>query len=131
MASSLDLESQLTFGDAEGLAWWLQVHANQHAKYVAKLTNTYQATAPGVQLLDQVALVDWVKAMAEGPQGRMTEALRNWLLDHERLHAAELKSIGGPTETGLSTVDFRDPQQFYGWMFDHIQLHDAEDPILT
>jgi hypothetical protein len=130
MSSVLDLESQLAFGDVEGLRWWFKTHADQHAAYVTKLQANYRVTPPSVDLLDQRALTDWLAAMAEGRQGKITPQLGGWLLDHERLHQAELAALGGPTELGISTVDFRDPEQFYGWMLDHIQLHDAEDPLL-
>jgi len=131
MSGTLDLESQLAFGDTDGLRWWFQTHAAQHSSYVAKLQANYGVTPPGVDLLDQRALADWITAMQDGPEGKVSLQLAGWLLDHERLHQAELSALNGPTELGISTVDFRDPEQFYGWMLDHIQLHDAEDPLLS
>lgn len=128
---NLALQSQLAFNDAEGLLFWAQAHLEAHQSYVKKLVATYSRTPPSFDLEDEGAFTDWVEAMRKGPEGFMTDRLRNWLLAHDRLHQTELAALKYTGPTNITTVDFRNEDQFYGWMLDHQQLHDAEDAALT
>jgi hypothetical protein len=130
MASILDLESQLAFGHAEGLMFWFNAHAQQHSNYVTKLTQTYKVVPPSTPLRDQGAMRDWIEAMQQGEQGHMTNQLQEWLLAHEKLHLVELTAIGDVSPIDISTVDFRVADEFYDWMYNHIQMHDTQDGLL-
>ena len=128
--AALALESQMPFNSPEALAHWFQSHAASHDSYVPKLSNTYKISPPSVDLLDQGSLQDWAMAMADPQKSKMTPRLMTWLRIHEQLHSAELSVLQGTVELGLSTVDFRSQDEFYGWVYDHQQLHDFEDTIL-
>jgi hypothetical protein len=128
---NLALQSQTAFGDADGLLFWAQAHEESHQSYVKKLVATYSIKPPSFDLIDEGAMADWIEAMRKGPEGFMTDRLRNWLLAHDRMHQAELAALKYTGPTNITTADFRNEDQFYGWMLDHQQLHDAEDTVLT
>jgi hypothetical protein len=128
--SILALDSQMPFSDAEGLKVWFLDHAQRHAQYVAKLQANYHVLPPSVDLQDEGSVNDWTAAMRDKDEGRMTERLTNWLQTHEQLHSVELTAIGQGSTISLTTVDFRNAQQFYDWMTYHESLHDLQDTVL-
>lgn len=126
----LDLDSQMNFGDDEGLKVWFHDHQVQHQMYVAKLTGAYNTQPPSFDLIDDGAINDWISAMKKKKEGVLTPRLLTWMQAHERLHSVELNAIGSGTTISLSTSDFRDDGQFYDWMTYHQDLHDLQDTVL-
>jgi len=119
----------IPFGNREALFIWMFEHAMIHHRYAANLFLRYGVQPPLFDLVDQLAAQDWASAMSE--RTGMTPALHEWLLAHTRLHQAESVPLNLATPPDLTTVDFRDEQQFYDWMDDHQALHDAQDLFLS
>ncbi len=129
--SQLDISSQMTFGDVQGLRQWFLEHAIAHQNYARNLALKYKADSPLFDLADQGCMADWGVAMAQGKDGQITQRITNWLLAHNAIHTTELTVTGAAQPIDLTQVDFRDQDQFYDWMANHILLHDIEDQVLS
>jgi hypothetical protein len=129
--SQLDVDALMPFGNREALMVFFQDHAIAHQHYAVNLQKLFHVQPPLFDLVDPGAAEDWALAMEQGEDGQMTPRIFAWLQAHDRLHQAELVAIGVTTPVELSNVDFRYPDQFYGWMYDHISLHDSQDTVLA
>lgn len=121
----------IPFANREALFVWALEHAMTHQRYASKLATKFGIQPPLFDLIDLRTMADWAQAMEQRDKGQMTSAMHSWLLAHTRLHQAEAAPLNLASPPDLTTVDFRDEQQFYDWMDDHQALHDAQDLVLT
>lgn len=130
MTSQLDLDSLMEFGDTTGLYIWMNDHAARHILFAQNLQSRYSFQSPLFDIGDPECAKEWALAMQQKQDGQMTPRITAWLQAHQAVHLAELVTIGGGEPPDLVTVDFRDADQFYNWMSNHISLHDIEDEAL-
>lgn len=133
---NIDFDSQMIFGDKEGLSSFLLTHRFAHNEIQAFLKVKKGVDFSTFGLTDGAAEDEWAALMKAGIDGKKVgkppEALRDWLQRHAELHIAEYNAIlgTGTQAPDLSQVDFSVPSEFYDWMYAHQSMHDYEQQVL-
>jgi hypothetical protein len=119
---SIDLVSQMSFGDAMALRDWMFVHRLEHNRFAQVLANRGVAPVPGG--VDSPSATEaWIRMMQD-PESPIERSVIDWLQTHNTLHQSEFDALGFGQAPDIEDVDFRDASQFYDWMFAHTLIHD-------
>jgi hypothetical protein len=123
---NIDLDSQMRYGDTEGLRNFLLHHQQIHSQIQTAIFARTGALLPS--LLPSSAAEDaWIAVMRSTVSGQPApspHALIDWLQFHSDLHNQEYSALGQGQAPDLSVADFSKPDQFEDWMYAHQQLHD-------
>jgi hypothetical protein len=127
VAVNLDITSQFSFGDGEGLKPFFLAHRLEHQSNAQLIVAQFGVAVPGFDVSDEVARQEWQVLMArlEGGPKSTSKHLKDWLTLHDMIHKAEYNAIGFGLAPDLLTVNFAVRGQFNQWMLDHQQAHDA------
>lgn len=120
---NIDLQSQIEFGDVDGLRDFFLVHRFVHEAYGVTIAAKGGPATPTAAVGSDVGLDAWSVAML-GEVEQQGPGLVDWLQLHQELHQAEYSALGFGLLPDLRDVDMTNEQQFYDWMYGHQQIHD-------
>ena len=126
---NLDLQSQMAYGDREGLADFLLVHRLVHQQVDAVIAQAQRGIMPSATINSSAAEQVWGALMDPDAEISVQDAqvMQDWLQVHANLHQAEYTALNLGYAPDLSQVDFGDEAQFYVWMYAHAAIHDTLD----
>lgn len=132
MAVMLDIASMMPYANGEALRDFALTHRLAHDAIASAVAAQFSVATPNFDVADERAHQEWELLMlhAEGAPTTPSQALKDWLTVHQRLHQAEYGAAGLSELPDLSTVNFHDRGQFYQWMQDHQAIHDAIESSL-
>lgn len=130
---NLDINTQFTFGDAEGLRNFMLAHRFVHRQTADALTAQFSVAASSFGLTSAPAEEAWVSLMRDkeaSDEARV--ALADWLKFHADMHTQAYTLLSRTTTAApdLSNVDFASEEQFYEWMLAHQEMHEFEQSSL-
>lgn len=130
---NIDLDSQMRYGDEQGLHNFMLFHQQVHDQIQKAIFLRTGALLPSFILLSPAAEEAWIATMRATLSGGTQEpkrALIDWLQFHSDLHNQEYSALGQGQAPDLSVADFSKPDQFTDWMYAHQQLHDQLSSFL-
>jgi len=128
---NLGLAAITDFGDVDGLRHFFNDHRFVHEQEAAALSARYGGSFSTFGLFSSLAEDAWVDLM-RARRGPVPQALRDWLQVHAQIHTQIYGIIAGNASQApdLSVADFSKPDQFYDWMYVHLEVHDYEQSFL-
>jgi hypothetical protein len=108
---NIDLQSEIRFGDRDGLLYFLNDHALAHQQYQAAVFALNGTSVPGFDMAEMGDPEDWK-------------------VFHYEIHRAINSTIGAPDPVDLLNFDLGNPESFNNFMLNHQYLHDATDKAL-
>jgi hypothetical protein len=126
---NIDLDSQIQYGDTEGLRQFFLTHRFVHAQTALAISQQFSIALPSIGLASGAAEDAWSELMTariNGESRQPTQPLLDWLNLHAQLHQHEYSAVSPSLiAPDLSTVNFNNEEQFNEWMQAHQQMHDA------
>ena len=126
---NIEVQSQILFGDVQGLKDWFLVHRLAHHGVDEAIAQAGRGSMPSATIDSDSAMHAWAALMTPGAtvDALSRRALLNWMTLHDSLHQAEYGALGLGTAPDMGLADLGDEQQFYDWMQVHSQVHDIEN----